>query len=84
MSDEQTPAWHVLGPGREETQLSDTGPGWSQVFVVPFAITTGPAKGQHFSVRVPPEDYTPDAIRRHIEGWVQVHHNVASVRSDNA
>lgn len=84
MNDNPVPAWEVVHPGREESHFSDTDTGMQQVFVVPYRITDGPARGHRGVVRVPPEDYNADGVRRHIDTAASSHHMVAGLVNPGA
>lgn len=76
------PQWHVNGAGiREETTLADTGTGIDYVYVVPYVIDSGPARGSTGVVRVVQEDFTPDEVKSRIETMVAAKHGIASLGS---
>lgn len=83
MQDE--PGWKVLGDQiKKEDTLAPGGTGLQEVYVIPYQITAGAAKGHTGSVRLPPDDYTPDNVRQAIDDAVRTTHDVASLSSGNA
>lgn len=85
MTTPDNPTWHVLGDQiTEDTQLSATGTGLAQVYVVPYVIDSGPARGHRGTVKVAPADFTEQHVRDLITGAVGRTHAVAGLGSDHA
>jgi hypothetical protein len=47
----------------QETQISDTGPGFETVWVVTFRITSGPAVGTIGKVNIPVSQYNAQTVK---------------------
>jgi hypothetical protein len=67
---------YVVGNPRLDTEISDTGTGFSKVWEVPYTVTDGPASGTRGVVRVPASAYTAENVHALIAQAVQVHHEV--------
>jgi hypothetical protein len=61
---------------RLDTEISETGTGFTKVWEVPYTVTAGPAKGTRGSIRVPASEYNADNVHAAIAQAVQVHHEV--------
>lgn len=59
-----------------ETEISDTGTGFSKSWKVPYTVTDGPASGTHGHVMVPAENYSADNVHAAIQTAVKTHHEV--------
>jgi hypothetical protein len=78
MPDREVPAWHVLGDQiRKEDTLA--GGGLAEVYVIPYSIDSGPAKGHKGSVRVAVDDYTPDEVERAVVDEVATTHAIGTL-----
>jgi hypothetical protein len=78
MPDREVPAWHVLADQiRKEDTLA--GGGLSEVYVVPYSIDSGPAKGHTGSVRVATDDYTPEEVERIVTDEVATTHAIGNL-----
>jgi hypothetical protein len=74
------PAYHVLGDQiRQEDTLAPGNGGLTEVYVIPYMIDEGPAKGHTGSVKLDPSDYDPEHVREAIEGQVANTHNIAAL-----
>jgi hypothetical protein len=63
--------WHVTSQ-RQDTIISETGPGFESVWEVGFTIDSGPATGTRGTVRVPVAQYNADTVAAAIDA--QVYH----------
>jgi len=61
--------WHVVSQ-RQETEISDVGPGFTIVWVVKFTVDSGPAKGTHGEVHIPVSQYNADTVRSAVDAAV--------------
>jgi hypothetical protein len=84
VNDSPRPAWEVTGAGREETTLNPDGTGIQQVMIVPYKVTSGPARGHHSAVRVTPDEYTPERVREKIDADAAAHHLISGMKHDSA
>lgn len=75
------PEWHVIGAGiREETVLSDSGTGIDRVYVIPYAIDSGPSKGHQGTVRATPDEFAnPDRVEQMIQAQIHAAHQVGGL-----
>lgn len=74
----EVPAWHVLGDQiRSEDSMGATG--LIPVYVVPYMIDSGPAKGHQGVAKFTVDDYNPDEVQREIEAQVATTHSVADL-----
>lgn len=64
---------------RQSTQLSATGTGFVDTWVVPYTITTGPARGVTGTVVIPAAMYNADNVAATIQAAVDAHTAVASI-----
>jgi hypothetical protein len=72
--------YQVQGDGMTlEPQLNPSGTGIVDVHVVPYTITSGPAKGHRGAVKVPHPQWSVDAVKTAVEADVDTHHDVASI-----
>lgn len=62
-----------------ETRLNAAGTNIEDHHVVPYEITSGPAKGVRRAVKVPHSSYTPAEVKMAIESDVDMTHDVASL-----
>lgn len=53
-----------------QTELSDTGTGFTPVWVVTYEITTGPATGTQGKVNIPAGQYSADTVKAAIDAAV--------------
>lgn len=53
---------YTVGTGKQDVQLNPNGPGFHTVWEFPVQVTDGPAKGTRFTVSVPQDDLSPDAV----------------------
>lgn len=85
MTDQNTqpadvPAYHVLGDQiRQEDTLAPGNGGLQEVYVVPYQIDDGPARGHTGVVKVTPDDYTEQGVREAVEAQVATTHGIAGV-----
>lgn len=63
--------WSIVNQ-RQDTIISETGPGFETVWEITFRITTGPATGTRGVVRIPVEQYNAETVKHAIDA--QVHH----------
>ena len=63
--------WHIVKQ-EQDTELSETGPGFEHVWVVTYKIDDGPARGTRGQVRIPFDQHNKDTVLRAISA--QVHH----------
>lgn len=54
----------------QETQLSDTGPGFDTVWKVTYQVTSGPAEGTVGVVNVPVAKYNAQTVKNAIDAAV--------------
>lgn len=77
--------WRVDGTGiREDTTLHPAGNGLLHQWIVPYVITSGPAKGTRQEVRVSPEDFTAAGVKQAIAEHVNNVHHVAGLTHAHA
>jgi hypothetical protein len=69
---------YEVGNPRLDTEISDTGTGFTKVWEVPYTVTQGPAAGTRGSIRVPANQYSAENVHAAIAQAVQVHHDVMS------
>lgn len=80
MTDTGLPEWHVVGAGiRQEETLADSGNGLQRMYVIPYVIDSGPAKGHQGVVRVTPEEFTPVRVQQAVESVISAAHLVADL-----
>ena len=58
--------WTVVSQ-RQETEISDSGPGFQTVWIVKYRITSGPATGTVGEVHIPVDQYNADTVRNAID-----------------
>lgn len=76
------PQWHVLGPQiTQETQLGPGSTGLRSVYVIPYMVDSGPAKGSIHKVEVDPRDFNEATVARLIEAGLNDVHRVAGLGS---
>lgn len=63
--------WHVVSQTLE-SDLSDTGTGFTPVWVVNYQVDTGPATGTRGRVRIPAAQFNKDTAKAAIDA--QVYH----------
>jgi hypothetical protein len=63
--------WHITSQ-RQDTIISETGPGFDTVWEVNFTVDSGPATGTRGTVRVPVSQYNAETVKATIEA--QVYH----------
>ncbi len=61
--------WHVLSQV-QETEISDTGPGFQTIWVVKYVVDTGPATGTKGEVHVQVDRYNADLVKSAIDAAV--------------
>lgn len=54
----------------EDTQISDTGPGFTTVRKVTYRVTSGPAKGTQGTVSIPIDEYNAQTVKNAIDAAV--------------
>lgn len=64
---------------RQSTQLSPTGTGFVDTWIVPYTITSGPAAGVMGTVVIPAQQYNADYVAATIQAAVDAHTAVASI-----
>jgi hypothetical protein len=78
------PDWHVLAKQvRKETQLGGGNGGLEWVYVVPYVIDSGPAKGATHHVTVDASDYTPASVQAAIDDDAATHEGVGNLGRGN-
>jgi len=53
---------YQVGTGKEDVVLNPNGGGFKDVWEFPVTVTSGPAKGTHFTVKIDATDLSPDAV----------------------
>lgn len=72
--------WVVDNTGiRQSTKLSTHGTGFTDVWEVPYRITSGPAQGVSGVVSVPADLYNAENVARVIQAAVDAHTEVAAL-----
>lgn len=61
--------WHVVSQ-RQDTIISETGPGFETVWEVTYQVDSGPASGTRGVVRVPVARYNAETVRDAINAAV--------------
>jgi len=61
--------WHVVSQV-QDTEISETGPGFSHVWVVKYMVDNGPASGTVGVVRIPVAQHTDETVRNAIDAAV--------------
>jgi len=69
---------YQVGNPQLQTEISDSGTGFTKAWEVPYTVTSGPAQGTKGAVRVPADQYSADAVHTLIRQAVDVHHEVMS------
>ena len=67
---------YTVGNPRLDTEISDTGTGFTKVWEVPYTVTDGPASGTKGNVRIPAAMYNADNVHSAIRTAVDAHHEV--------
>lgn len=70
--------WHVVSQ-RQETEISDTGPGFATVWVVKYVVDSGPATGTTGEVHVPVSQFNAETVKNAIDAAVYHVHMVAGL-----
>lgn len=78
MTTPNAPTWQVTGQ-RLDTELSDTGTGFTPVWRVSYKITSGKAIGTTGYVNVPADQHNADTVARAINSAVYHLDKVASL-----
>jgi hypothetical protein len=53
---------YTVGTGKQDVILNPNGPGFQSVWEFPVVVTSGPAQGSRFTVTVPQEGLSADAV----------------------
>ena len=61
--------WHVVSQV-QETEISDTGPGFQTVWIVRYQVDSGPATGTRGEVHIPADRYNADLVKSAIDAAV--------------
>lgn len=61
--------WHVTSQSLQ-TELSETGVGFTPVWQVKYVVDSGPAKGTRGQVNVPAEQFNADTVKAAIDAAV--------------
>ena len=61
--------WHVVSQ-RQDTELSDTGPGFTTVWEVTYQVDSGPASGTRGKVKVPAATFNAQTVKNAIDAAV--------------
>lgn len=61
--------WQIISQ-TEDTEISDTGPGFTTVRKVTYKVTSGPARGTTGSVTIPLDEYNAQTVKNAIDGAV--------------
>jgi hypothetical protein len=64
---------------RPDIELSPTGIGFQNVWIVSYQVTDGPSKGTTGSVHVPDADHNADYVKKAIELKVSALDSIASL-----
>jgi hypothetical protein len=63
------PTWSITGQ-RLDTELSDTGTGFTTVWRVSYKVTSGPATGTTGYVNIPADQHNADTVAKAINAAV--------------
>jgi hypothetical protein len=61
--------WHIVNQV-QDTEISDTGPGFTKVWVVKYEVDNGPATGTRGVVHIPVDRYNAELVRNTIDAAV--------------
>lgn len=61
--------WHVTSQSLQ-TELSETGVGFTPVWQVKYVVDNGPAKGTRGQVNIPASDFNADTVKSAIDAAV--------------
>lgn len=64
---------------RQSTQLSTHGTGFTDVWQVPYVITSGPAQGVSGTVNIPASMYDAETVAATVQSAVDSHQAVAAI-----
>jgi hypothetical protein len=64
---------------RQETQLSEDGPGFRPVFKVSYRVNSGPAQGTQGHVIIPAGEYREETVKNAIDAMVANHHRISNL-----
>lgn len=64
---------------RPDIELSDTGIGFQNVWIVTYKVTSGPSKGTTGSITVTNEDHNAEYVKATIEDKIAHLDNIASL-----
>lgn len=78
MTTPKLPEWTVTGQ-RLDTELSDSGTGFTTVWRVSYKVTSGPATGTTGYVNIPADQHNADTVARAINAAVYHLDKVASL-----
>lgn len=70
--------WHIDGQVLD-SQITKTGSGFMDVWVVTYTIDSGPAAGTEGTVKVNALQYNAEVVKAAIEAQIKHVHNVASL-----
>lgn len=74
--------WHVVGDQiTQSTTLARGGTGIKDVYVIPYVIDSGPARGHGGSVQVDAASFTPQTVKEAIDAQVNAVHSIAGLTS---
>jgi hypothetical protein len=81
----EVPDWEVDGPSvRQEDTLGPGMSGLMETYVVPYKITSGPARGHTGSVRIPADEFTEDNVREAVSRATSAVHRIAQIGPHDA
>ncbi len=61
--------WQIVSQV-QDTQISDTGPGFDRIWDVKYRVTSGPATGTVGHVHLPVEGYSAQAVKQAVDAAV--------------
>ena len=63
------PTWRIVNQ-RQDTIISEVGPGFQTVWEVTYEVTSGPGTGTRGTIHVPVSQYNADTVKKAIDAAV--------------